>query len=162
MKHKFYVSLGSNEGDRFYNIINAVFKLRSFFNILGFSSLYLTQPWGMEGRNFLNMCLLLSTEYDPFEVLRICQDVERELGRKHKGRPYKSRTMDIDILLWRGITVKSPELVIPHPRMKERDFVNIPLKEMFSLGYPDMGYEIRINGDIEVKKVVDREALRIV
>ncbi len=161
MKHKFYISLGSNEGDRFYNIITSVLKLRRFFNIVGFSSVYLTQPWRMEGRNFLNICLLLSTEYDPFEVLRICQNVERELGRRHKGRPYRSRTIDIDILLWQGITVKSSELVIPHPLMKERDFVNIPLKELFSLGYTNMGYEIRINGDMEVKKVVDKEALRI-
>ncbi|MEO0138800.1 MAG: 2-amino-4-hydroxy-6-hydroxymethyldihydropteridine diphosphokinase [candidate division WOR-3 bacterium] len=160
MRSKFYISIGSNEGDRLLNVIRSVRLLKERFSILGFSSIYLTKPVGFIGRDFLNCCALLKTEHNPFETLRILQYIERALGRTHKGKPYKDRTIDLDILLWENLTVKSQELTIPHPEMKNRDFVNIPLKEMFSLGFSDMGYTPVINGDQSVEMVIYREALR--
>ncbi len=160
MRSKFYISIGSNEGDRLINIIRSIRLLKKRLSILGVSSIYLTKPVGFIGRDFLNCCALLKTEYDPFETLRILQNIEGVLGRTHKGKPYKDRTIDLDILLWENLTVRSRELTIPHPEMKNRDFVNIPLKEMVSLGFSDMGYTPVIKGNQSVRMVIHREALR--
>ncbi len=160
MRSKLYVSIGSNEGDRLLNLINSIRLLQRRFRVLAYSSVYLTEAVGFEGRDFLNMCLFLSTDMDPFESLRFFLEVEEKLGRKSKGKPYRDRTIDIDILLWENLTVRSPELTIPHPEIQNRDFVNIPLLEIFSRGYSDLGYRPRVRGDKRVIKIVQAEALR--
>ncbi|MEO0150343.1 MAG: 2-amino-4-hydroxy-6-hydroxymethyldihydropteridine diphosphokinase, partial [candidate division WOR-3 bacterium] len=73
MRSKFYISIGSNEGDRLLNVIRSVRLLKERFSILGFSSIYLTKPVGFIGRDFLNCCALLKTEHNPFETLRMLQ-----------------------------------------------------------------------------------------
>ena len=114
------------------------------------SSLIETEPWGFESPNkFLNAVILCETERTPRQVLRLTQKIERDMGRKKPiggqspsathstegtvpKRQYKDRPIDIDILLYDDISIDEPDLKIPHPLMHERDFVMIPLKEIFS------------------------------
>ena len=66
----------------------------------------------------------------PRGVLRATQQIERELGRRHKGGTYQDRTIDIDILLYDDLHIDEPDLKIPHPLMQQRDFVMVPLQEI--------------------------------
>jgi 2-amino-4-hydroxy-6-hydroxymethyldihydropteridine diphosphokinase len=63
-------------------------------------------------------------------LLRVTQQIERELGRHYKGGAYRDRSIDIDILLYDDVTIDTPDLQIPHPLMEQRDFVMIPLNEI--------------------------------
>jgi 2-amino-4-hydroxy-6-hydroxymethyldihydropteridine diphosphokinase len=134
------LGLGSNLGDRRQNIEKAVTLIGERVGVvLCQSSLIETEPWGFDSENkFLNAVILCETERTPREVLRLTQQIERDMGRKKKlianGQEpkanYKDRPIDIDILLYDDLTVDEPDLKIPHPLMYERDFVMIPLEEV--------------------------------
>lgn len=82
---------------------------------------------------FLNAVILIETELSPIELLQTLQVIENELGRvdKTQNSIYKDRIIDLDILLYEGVQMNSEVLKIPHPYMKERDFVMIPLMEIW-------------------------------
>ena len=97
------------------------------------SSFIETKPWGFESEHpFLNAAVMVQTTLSPIECLDRTQQIERELGRKKKskGGKYHDRPIDIDLLLYGDLTLSTPRLTIPHPRMLERDFVMIPLREI--------------------------------
>jgi 2-amino-4-hydroxy-6-hydroxymethyldihydropteridine diphosphokinase len=101
--------------------------------ITSLSAFHASEPWGFESENsFLNAVCCVSTELTPIEVLHITQEIERELGRSKKSVNgiYSDRMIDIDILLYDDLHIQTPELTIPHPLMRERDFVIIPLREI--------------------------------
>jgi 2-amino-4-hydroxy-6-hydroxymethyldihydropteridine diphosphokinase len=101
--------------------------------ITSLSAFHDSEPWGFESENsFLNAVFCVSTELTPIEVLHITQEIERELGRSKKSVNgiYSDRMIDIDILLYDDLHIQTPELTIPHPLMRERDFVIIPLREI--------------------------------
>lgn len=137
-KHKVYLGLGSNLGDRQANIERAIELISERVGeVIRRSSLIETEPWGFESENkFLNGVILCETTLTPRQVLRKTQKIERDMGRKKKTAPsaksriYSDRGIDIDILLYDDLTVDEPDLKIPHPLMQERDFVMIPLKEI--------------------------------
>ncbi len=134
MTHKVYLSLGANIGDRRAGIAAALELLgETVGRVVRRSSIIETEPWGFESENkFLNMCVALETNLSPHQLLVATQDIERRLGRKAKsaGGVYADRLIDIDILLYDDISVSTPELTIPHPHMRERDFVMRPLMEI--------------------------------
>ena len=145
-KHKVFLGLGSNLGDREENIRKAISLIGERVGlVIRQSSLIETEPWGFESENkFLNGVILCETTLTPRQVLRATQKIERSLGklRKHSTRRhplsfiiyplsiYHDRPIDIDILLYDDLTIDEPDLKIPHPLMYERDFVMIPLKEI--------------------------------
>ncbi len=138
-KHKVYLGLGSNLGNREDIIRKAISLIGERVGlVIRQSSLIETEPWGFESDNkFLNGVILCETTLTPRQVLRATQKIERELGklRKHSTRRtplsiYHDRPIDIDILLYDDLTIDEPDLKIPHPLMHERDFVMIPLKEI--------------------------------
>ena len=138
-KHKVFLGLGSNLGDREENIRKAISLIGERVGlVIRQSSLIETEPWGFESDNkFLNAVILCETTFTPRQLLRATQKIERELGklRKHSTRRtplsiYHDRPIDIDILLYDDLTIDEPDLKIPHPLMHERDFVMIPLKEI--------------------------------
>ena len=138
-KHKVFLGLGSNLGDREDIIRKAISLIGERVGlVIRQSSLIETEPWGFESDNkFLNAVILCETTLTPRQVLRATQKIERELGklRKHSTRRtplsiYHDRPIDIDILLYDDLTIDEPDLKIPHPLMHERDFVMIPLKEI--------------------------------
>ena len=97
------------------------------------SSCIETEPVGFDSVHlFLNMAVRVTTELNPYELLKVLKQLERDLGRTRKSHDgvHYDRTIDIDILLYDSLEVNSEELQIPHPRMWERDFVMRPLKEI--------------------------------
>ena len=133
-KHKVYLSLGTNLGDKVRNLNVAIHELETLVGAVVRQSAFLpTSPWGFESANgFLNCCVLCCTENSPREVLELTQQIERNMGRRHKSvnGNYSDRIIDIDILLYDNLKVEEPDLKIPHPLMQERDFVMIPLEEI--------------------------------
>lgn len=129
-----YFSLGSNLGNRKRLVREAIEELdKRVGKVLKQSSLYETEPWGFSSPNkFINACVCCETKLNPRQVLEATQEIERELGRTGKSinGEYHDRVIDIDILLYGDKHIDEPDLKIPHPRMKERDFVMKPLKEI--------------------------------
>ena len=134
-KHRVFLGLGSNLGNRQANIERAIELISERVGeVIRRSSLIETEPWGFESENiFLNGVILCETTLTPRQVLRKTQKIERDMGRKKKTvncQLYSDRPIDIDILLYDDLTVDEPDLKIPHPLMQERDFVMIPLQEL--------------------------------
>jgi 2-amino-4-hydroxy-6-hydroxymethyldihydropteridine diphosphokinase len=140
-----YLGLGSNLGDREGNIRKAIALLHERVGeVVRQSSLIETVPWGFESEHrFLNGVILCETTLTPRQVLKATQKIERELGKTKAHATmrqlsmlnsqlptFKDRPIDIDILLYDDWKVEEPDLKIPHPLMRERDFVMIPLKEI--------------------------------
>lgn len=134
--HKVYLSLGSNLGDRKYEIKRAVELIgERIGTVERVSSLYETEPWGFSSDNmFVNAAVCVSTQLTPRALLEATQAIERDMGRTAKSvnGQYHDRTIDIDILLYDNIKVDELDLKIPHPLMNERDFVMKPLKEILA------------------------------
>ncbi|HKO03422.1 MAG TPA: 2-amino-4-hydroxy-6-hydroxymethyldihydropteridine diphosphokinase [Candidatus Acidoferrales bacterium] len=131
MKKTVYLGLGSNRGDRAANLERAIVGLAAAgVQVVRRSSLYATEPVGFGPQQwFLNCVVEASTELMPRQLLRAAQQVERSLGRRRSVRN-GPRTLDIDILLYGATTVNMPDLEIPHPRIAERRFVLVPLREI--------------------------------
>ena len=133
-KHKIYLGLGSNLGDRQGNISRAYAEIEKLIGaIVRQSALHESEPWGFESDNsFINSVICCETTLSPREVLKTTQFIERLLGRTQKSVDghYHDRTIDIDILLYDDLTVNEPDLKIPHPLMRQRDFVMKPLSEI--------------------------------
>ena len=90
------------------------------------------RPRKNRGLNFYNIAICIESKLDATEILRITQEIEKELGRKQKSTNgiYHDRVIDIDILLYDDCIINQPDLIIPHPRMKERGFVLQPLAQI--------------------------------
>ena len=137
-EHQVFFGLGSNLGDKEQQLLTAIRLIGERVGpVLRQSSFLETEPWGFESEHrFLNAVILCETSKTPREVLRLTQQIERDMGRKKKvnrksvNRKYKDRPIDIDILLYDNLTVNEPDLKIPHPLMHERDFVMKPLQEI--------------------------------
>ena len=138
MTHKLYLSLGSNLGDRETNIRQALALIdERVGSVYRVSSYIETAPVGFSSPNkFINVVCLVHTMMSPMACLRETQKIEKELGRTQKSinpdgsLTYKDRLIDIDLLSYDQLVLNTPELTLPHPRMHERDFVLIPLKEI--------------------------------
>lgn len=134
-----YCSLGTNLGNKEQNLRLAVQNIeKRIGKVISLSAFYATAPWGFTSQNtFLNAALCADTILTPHEVLRLTQEIEREMGRTHKsaGGVYSDRLIDIDLLLCFAadgtpILLDTPELKLPHPLMHERRFVLEPLAEI--------------------------------
>ena len=132
--HEVYFSIGTNIGNREANMQRAIMLIDEKIGaVTRQSSFHDTEPWGFRSNNrFLNAAVCCLTDKSPYEVLHICQEIERMLGRTKKSvnGEYHDRPIDIDILLYDDIVLDTPDLKIPHPLMKERDFVMLPLSEI--------------------------------
>jgi 2-amino-4-hydroxy-6-hydroxymethyldihydropteridine diphosphokinase len=133
------LALGSNEGDRagFLEKSCELIGCR-VGKVTRCSRVYETEAWGFEAPPFLNQAIIVETELSPDEVLHVTQQIEKKLGRTCKsgrtseGNPiYHNRTIDIDILLYEGVACETPQLTLPHPHISERDFVLLPLSDLF-------------------------------
>jgi 2-amino-4-hydroxy-6-hydroxymethyldihydropteridine diphosphokinase len=136
-----YLGLGSNVGDRRAHLERAVASLPAHgVRVLASSSVYETEPVGLvlDQRDFYNACLRIETEHAPEELLSACKAVERELGREEGGVRHGPRPIDIDLLLLRAQGYTSDRLTLPHPEVRSRRFVLLPLLELGpDLALPD-------------------------
>lgn len=143
---KAYLGLGSNIGDRKTRLekaIEAVDALPATY-VTKVSGMIQTKACGKwdssSAGDFLNCCVEIETALEPERLLERLKEIERKQGRPGKDRSfdengeriYSDRCIDIDILLYGRRKIKTEKLEIPHPRMRERDFVMIPLKQINS------------------------------
>jgi 2-amino-4-hydroxy-6-hydroxymethyldihydropteridine diphosphokinase len=128
---RIFLSLGSNVGDRIGHIRKACESLPvAGVVIRRVSSFYRTEPVDfVPQRWFVNCVVEGETELMPLRLLKLLQSVERQLGRR-PGISKGPRPIDIDILLYENVIVRSPRLTIPHERLAERRFVLVPLGEL--------------------------------
>lgn len=134
--HMVYLALGSNIGDR-RNALSEAIRLidERVGRVDKVSSFMETEPWGFKSEfKFLNAVLSVQTMLSPIEILHITQNIEKDMGREKKslGGIYHDRIIDIDLLMYDSLQLDTPELTLPHPHMKEREFVMIPLMEILS------------------------------
>lgn len=131
---KTYIALGSNLGGKELNLHRAIEELQERVGeVLAVSAFHYSEPQGFASENyFVNAVVLVETQLDPFGLLKYLLEIERDMGRTQKsvGQQYSDRVIDLDILLYENQYIDHPELKIPHPRMRERDFVMKPLSEL--------------------------------
>ena len=130
-----YLSLGSNLGDRVSFVQQAVSMLgvNDAINIVASSSFYESEPWQMDSDNwFVNAVVQISTTLSPEALLNECHRIEAFLGRKRDPitNEYTDRNIDIDILFYDSMIIKTAELTIPHRFFHKRAFTLIPMLEI--------------------------------
>ena len=134
MEHRLYIGLGSNLGDRSALLDEALQLIdERVGQVVRVSSYYETEPWGFQSENiFLNAAALVITTLSPQRCLKETQHIERQLGRVDKtvDGAFQDRPIDIDLLMYDDLEVNEPDLILPHPHIEEREFVQIPLQEI--------------------------------
>lgn len=126
------IGLGSNVGDKAANIAHAVELLTApgDIRLLRSSKLYRTAPWGVLDQDwFVNACIAIATKLPPHELLARCLGVE-ETMRRVRERRWGPRVIDLDVLVYRDVTLNEPGLMLPHPRIQERGFVLVPMSDV--------------------------------
>ncbi len=125
----YYLSLGSNKGDRGGYLQKAFGELEKIGRITRRSSLYETEAQGPTGQGlFLNAACVFKSALRPLRLLRKLKQIEARLGRQRNIR-WGAREIDIDIIDWNGKALSLPVLTIPHVMLKQRAFVLQPLAE---------------------------------
>jgi 2-amino-4-hydroxy-6-hydroxymethyldihydropteridine diphosphokinase len=125
------VAFGGNVGDVRATLAAAIARFcdGEAVRLTARSSDYRTPPWGIEAQPpFVNLCIAVDTKLAPLALLQRGLAVERAFGRdRGSEQRWGPRTLDIDILVYGDLTLDTPELVLPHPRLLERAFVLVPL-----------------------------------
>lgn len=126
-----YLLLGSNIGNREAYLLSASELLEAGpTKMLRKSQLYLSQAWGeTEQPAFYNQCIAVETALNPFELLKLCKEVEQKVGRTTRKK-WMEREIDIDILFFGEKNIKTHYLSIPHPQMIRRKFALLPMSEI--------------------------------
>jgi len=127
-----YVALGGNIGETEQIFARALQKIKSLDGVAGLlvSSFYQTKPVSeIAQADFLNAVCSFETTLNPKALLRALQKIERDLGKVKKGRD-EPRVIDLDLIFYGNEVVHDEELMIPHPRWHEREFVLTPLIEL--------------------------------
>ncbi|MGB7294953.1 MAG: 2-amino-4-hydroxy-6-hydroxymethyldihydropteridine diphosphokinase [Candidatus Aminicenantales bacterium] len=143
---RYFLSLGSNLGDKRENLLRAMDALEkeARVKVVNTSSIYSTKPVGDVAQPwFCNQVIEVETALSPGDLLVLVKKLEREMGRR-PALQNGPRTIDIDILLAGNRIIATSRLVIPHPRMAERNFVLIPLKEIAPQAvHPVLGVDMK-------------------
>ncbi len=155
---KYFLSLGSNLGDKEKNLTLALFLLeKEGVEILKMSSLYETQPVDFPSQSwFYNQLVEVRIKANPEALLDLVKKIEQKMGRKH-GQKKGPRIIDIDIILAEDSVIQKKELKIPHPRREKRNFVLLPFVEIS----PDTVHPV-FNEDMKTlwKKSDDRSIVK--
>ena len=156
MQKTAYLGLGSNMGAKKDNIENAIKAIDAIngIRVTRISSLYETAPWGkIDQEGFINAAVEIVTSLTPGVLLKRLQEVEIKMGRQ-RSEKWGPRIIDIDILLFGDEVLEGRNLTVPHPHIRDRLFVLIPLVEINSaIRFPDDGMDIK---EVLIR-VIDRE-----
>ena len=133
---KYVIGIGTNMGNRLENLKNAVYalELAPKTAVIKKSAVYETSPVGYaKQQDFYNCVVLCESAFEPHEMLGICLGAECGLGRvrNFKNGP---RVIDMDLLLAEDKIIRTPNLIVPHPHIKERLFVLLPMLDLFESG----------------------------
>ena len=128
------IALGGNVGDVRATFDKAIANIRGMAQgiLLARSSDYATPPWGnVEQDRFVNACIEVETALDPHALLFTLHRIEKRFGRDraHEQR-WGPRTLDLDLIAYDEMSIDTPDLTLPHPRLFERAFVLVPLAEI--------------------------------
>lgn len=126
------VGLGSNLGQSRQTLERAIAALDAYpkIEVTARSPWYRTAPVGGPPQpDFLNGCALLQTTLTPTALLQVLLQIENQFGRERRER-WGPRTLDLDLLLYDNLVLKTPALIVPHPRMRDRAFVLVPLTDI--------------------------------
>ena len=126
-----YLQLGSNIGDRLDNLDQSIkIIIERIGNVLEKSSVYESTPWGVENqRNFLNQVIFVKSNFDPYTILDLVLQIEKDMGRIRIEK-WGERIIDIDILFIDDLIIESENLCIPHEFIAKRKFVLQPMCEI--------------------------------
>ena len=126
-----YIALGANLGDVAQTVREATAQIGALpqTEMLLCSSLYRTAPMDSSGPDYINAVIKILTQCPAYSLLSLLQKIEQSAGRE---RPFRNapRTLDLDILLYGDAQIESEVLTVPHPRMWQRAFVLMPLREI--------------------------------
>ena len=131
-QHITYVSLGTNQGNKFENLQNAIDLIADEVgDIQKISSIYKTDALGFDGDGFLNAVVKISTYLPPETLMLTLLNLEKKIGRiRTENKQYSNRIIDLDIILFDDEIIFSKILIVPHSKMLERKFVMVPLVEI--------------------------------
>lgn len=132
-RHQVIVGVGGNIGDvrRRFEHLFYFFKRSKNVEVLQTSSILKNPPFGyLEQDAFFNALIVLKTNFNPMEMLRYLQRVEKKFGRK-RSFANAPRSLDLDIIFYDNISLKKDKLIIPHPEWNKRESVLIPLMDLY-------------------------------
>jgi 2-amino-4-hydroxy-6-hydroxymethyldihydropteridine diphosphokinase len=136
-----YLGLGSNVGAREAHLAAAISLLAERdVAVEAVSSTYGTEPVGevLDQADFLNAAIAIRTGLEPEELLDACKEVEIARGRQLDAPRHSPRPLDVDLLLLGNVELSTPRLTLPHPEVRSRRFVLVPLLELdVGLTLPD-------------------------
>jgi 2-amino-4-hydroxy-6-hydroxymethyldihydropteridine diphosphokinase len=146
------IALGANLGDAKESVRHAMAAIGQLDGVqmLRCSSLYRSAPIQSSGDDYINAVMKVSSTLPAYSLLSLLQKLERSAGRE---RPYLNapRTLDLDLLLYGSAQIQSDQLTVPHPRMRERAFVLLPLREIAS----------ELVSDADLRAVADQRIERL-
>ncbi len=126
LSHRVFIGLGSNLGDR-HGRMRAALKLldeHPQITLEKHTGFVETEPWGVQDQpDFLNAVACITTTLEPHALLAELKHIEKELGREKRNQKWGPREIDLDILLFGDLVIKTNNLVIPHERLTERQFI---------------------------------------
>jgi 2-amino-4-hydroxy-6-hydroxymethyldihydropteridine diphosphokinase len=128
-----YIGLGSNLADPLRQIAEARTAIRQLSGVAeqAFSALYRSKPMGPQDQpDYVNAVMAITTSLAPLQLLRSLQVIETRQGGVRSGERWGARTLDLDILLYGAQRIATPELIVPHPGLRDRAFVLYPLYEI--------------------------------
>ena len=124
------IALGSNLGNALFNLRCAVRELENIGKIKKFANIYISSPYGYKSQsNFFNTAIKLLTNQQPLELINNIYEIEKKL-KKNKKIINGPRNIDLDIIFFGKQKFNKKNLVIPHPRAAERDFVLYPILDI--------------------------------
>ncbi|WP_363317681.1 2-amino-4-hydroxy-6-hydroxymethyldihydropteridine diphosphokinase [uncultured Erythrobacter sp.] len=129
MIHTYLIALGSNMRSHRHGPPREVLaRAAEMISLVGIEVVAVakpiaSRPIGPSSREYANGAAIVRGTMEPRGMLLLMQDIERKFGRERRGQRWRARVLDLDIVLWSGGTYHSPELTIPHPEFRHRDFV---------------------------------------
>ncbi len=127
---KVFLGIGSNVGERIVYIKNALNLLSQILKEIQTAHFYVSKAVGFEDQpDFINTAISGYTDLEPYELFKKVKDIENKVGRIKRFR-WGPREIDIDILFYGSLIMEKDDLIIPHPRIHERDFVLKPLSDL--------------------------------